>query len=67
MQRRFLTPLKKPFALFKLANNAFNYEIQGEKGFDLVSNLVKQCGCYNLTYSDLNEVISRLNQLASDA
>jgi HprK-related kinase A len=62
-----LKPLNEPFALLKLANNAFNYEIQGETGFDLVNNLVKQCDCYNLTYGNLNEVISRLNQLASDA
>lgn len=61
-----LTPLKKPFALFKLASNAFNYEIQGETGFDLVTNLVNQCQCFNLTYSNLDEVISRLNQLAND-
>jgi HprK-related kinase A len=61
------TPLTEPYALFKLASNAFNYEIQGETGFDLVTNLVNQCKCFNLTYGNLDEVIIQLNQLANDA
>lgn len=62
-----LTPLAKSYTLLKLASNAFNYELHGETGFDLVTNLVNKCESFNLTYGDLNEVISRLNQLADDA
>ena len=62
-----LSPLKKSFSILKLASNAFNYQVQGENGFRLVSNMIKNCGCYSLTYSSLDESISRLNQLIKDA
>ncbi len=61
-----LSLLNKSLALFKIATNAFNYEIQGEKGFKLVAEMTRSCECYSLNYSNLDDVIDRLNQLAND-
>lgn len=61
-----LSSLNKSHALFKLATNAFNYELQGERGFKLVANMISNCECYNLTYGHLDDVIPRLNQLADN-
>lgn len=59
-----LSSLNKSHALFKLATNAFNYELQGERSFKLVAKMISSCECYNLTYGHLDDVILRLNQLA---
>lgn len=58
-----LAPLSKAYALLKLATNAFNYQVLGKKGFVLVADIVRSCGCYNLTYGNLDEAINRLNEL----
>lgn len=58
-----LTPLKKTYAFLKLATNSFNYQIQGQTGFDLTSKTISQCDAYNLIYSDLNEAIAEIDQL----
>lgn len=58
-----LTGVGKPYALFKLATNAFNYEVHGTAGFALVRDLVKSCDCYNLVYSNFDDVIARLDDL----
>jgi HprK-related kinase A len=61
-----LSLLNKSLALFKIATNSFNYEIQGEKGFKLVAEMTRSCDCYSLKYGNLDDVIDRLNQLAND-
>ncbi len=61
-----LISLDKTFALMKLASNAFNYEIQSETGFKLLTSMVDHCACYNLIFSDLNSAISQLDILAEN-
>lgn len=58
-----LRTLPKHFAFLKIATHAFNYEVMGQTGFELVRNIVNSCVCFNLTYSDLDEVIKRLDKL----
>ncbi|CCE23590.1 conserved protein of unknown function [Methylotuvimicrobium alcaliphilum 20Z] len=55
--------LPKHYAFLKLATHAFNYEVMGQTGFELVRDIVNSCDCFNLTYSNLDEVISRLDEL----
>ena len=62
-----LQELPKHFAFLKLATNAFNYEVMGQTGFELVRNIINTCACYNLTYSNLDEVITRLDQLIAES
>ena len=59
-----MEPVTRPQAFLKLANNSFNYQLLGLQGFQAVTQLVRNCDCYILSYSDLDEAIATLNQLA---
>jgi HprK-related kinase A len=59
-----LEPIAKPQAFIKLSNNSFNYRLLGEKGFHGVARLVRDCECYILTYSNLDEAIGVMNRLS---
>lgn len=59
-----LEPIFKPQAFIKLANNSFNYQLLGLRGFRGVTRLVRDCDCYVLSYSNLDEAIVALNRLA---
>lgn len=56
--------MPKAEAFLLLATNAFNYEMLGETAFDAVRQLVGAARCYRLVYSDLPQVIARLNEIA---
>jgi len=58
---------KRPRAqtLMQVADNAFNYTLQGRGGFDLLGRVVDACDCYDFTYSDLNDAIRIFAELAS--
>ncbi|MGI0119612.1 HprK-related kinase A [Zooshikella sp. RANM57] len=58
-----LTEVTKAQALLRLANNAFNYQIVGKKGFHAVKSLIDQSKCYELYFNDLDTVIEKLQQL----
>jgi len=60
-----LTPTDKAQMLLLLAEQAFNYDIHGRAGFEMTADLVGRCDCFDLVYSDLNDVIRRLEALAS--
>ena len=55
----------KAQAFLRLAHNAFNYEITGADGFRAVGEIVRACGCYDLTYGDLDEAVAAVDRLAS--
>jgi len=59
-----LEPISKAQAFIKLANNSFNYQLLGLRGFQGASRLVHDCDCHVLTYSDLDEAIVAMNRLA---
>jgi HprK-related kinase A len=59
-----LKPIDMPQAFLKLANNSFNYQLMGLQGFQAVTRIVRHCDSYILSYSNLEEAIDRLNQLA---
>jgi HprK-related kinase A len=46
-------PLGKATAFLKLAGNAFNYEVVGERGFRAVTSIIRRCESYVLRYGDL--------------
>jgi len=60
-----LQPLAKAHALLRMTDQSFNYNHLGTKGFACVADLVRQCDCYTLEYSDLDDVLIRLESLAS--
>jgi HprK-related kinase A len=60
-----LAKMPKSEAFFMLATNAFNYEVLGEAAFNAVRRLIETTACYALTYSDLESVVRRLDDLVA--
>jgi HprK-related kinase A len=58
-----LTPLSKARAFFRLAGNSFNYDLLHAEGFELTSDLVKRCACYELHQSSLEGSLALLDGL----
>ncbi len=59
-----LARLPKARALMHLAENAFNYNVHGRRGFDLLSDVVSKADCYSFSYSrleDAAEILARLS------
>ena len=50
-----LAPRSKADTLIEIGRNAFNYSNHGKLGFDLLSQVVDDSGCFDFTYSDLFE------------
>ncbi|MEM7223930.1 MAG: HprK-related kinase A [Pseudomonadota bacterium] len=59
-----LAPRSKAQALLELGNNAFNYSVHGLRGFRCLADLVERCGCYDFTYSELEEAREIFARLA---
>jgi len=59
-----LQPLEKARTLLQLVENAFNYDVFGEEGFDLLAALVGASGCYSFEYSSLTQAAELFNRLA---
>lgn len=60
-----MTPRPRGLALVELARNAFNFQLQGESGFDRLCALVKDCDALDFCYSDLAEAALAFDKLAS--
>ena len=61
------TPLSRGDAFLQTARQSFNYSILGARGFKLLGDVLKQCDCYSLTYSNLDEAIQQIDALAASA
>jgi len=57
-----LQPVSPGHSFMLLATNAFNYEVQGEAGFESVRRIVDSARSYRLVYSDLDEAIAVLEE-----
>ncbi len=57
----------KDRAFMMLAEQSFNYDIQGERGFDAVSRLVEKSQCYRFTYGRLDDAVATFDRLAAEA
>lgn len=60
-----LESYQKSRSFIKLAHNAFNYEVLGLQGFRSVSDLIRICECFKLTYSNLEAAIDQLDALVA--
>lgn len=54
-------------AFIQLAENAFNYSMLGESGFDVLARTIDACDCMSLQYSKLDEAVAAFERLAEDA
>jgi len=60
-----LTALSKARGLMQMADNAFNYSAHGGRGFEILSQFVDQCRCYEFAYGDLDEAAVVFDELAA--
>lgn len=60
-------PVPRSRALGRLAVNSFNAEVLGPAGFEALGRLVQSCECYQVAYSDLEQAVARVKQLAAQA
>ena len=60
------TELSRDQLFFSLIENSFNYNIQGERGFNTLVDITQQVDAANFTYSDNDCAIEFFNQLVND-
>jgi HprK-related kinase A len=60
-----LAPRSKADTLINLGENAFNYSIHGQRGFEVLSRLVDRCRCYAFTYSNLDEALEMFEAMTA--
>jgi len=53
----------KGTSLLRLADNAFNYSHYGLRGFELMSELIENCDCYEFSYGRLDDAIQTFDSL----
>jgi HprK-related kinase A len=51
-------------AFVRLSNNSFNYHLLGEISYRALTAMVKGCDCYSFEYSDLDEAVQLMGELA---
>lgn len=61
-----IAPRDRALTAIELAKNAFNFNALGQEGFELLTKTIAACACYSLVYSDLDDVIARLEALLID-
>ncbi len=59
-----LQPMSKGSALMHVIECAFNFNVHGRQGFELLANLVEHCDCYEFTYGDLEDAAACFAKLA---
>jgi hypothetical protein len=50
-----------------LAEQAFNYDLHGRRGFELLGDVVSGCDCFDFEYSRLDEAVPLFDQLAAQS
>lgn len=59
-----LEPAERSHAFIELAENAFNYSLQGAEGFMRLGNLIDITDAHHFTYGNLEEAVATFDQLA---
>jgi len=59
-----LRPRSKAGTLIDIGHNAFNYSVHGKRGFDLLSQTIDRCDCYDFCYEDLDQALAAFDGLA---
>jgi HprK-related kinase A len=58
--RTVLAPVRKAQVLLRLADQSFNYNYLGVRGFEAIAGLARRVQGYELEYSDLDDVLPRI-------
>jgi HprK-related kinase A len=59
-----LAPRSKANSMLELARNSFNYIVLGLTGFEILSDVITDCDCYDFSYSSLDDAIDLFDALA---
>jgi HprK-related kinase A len=59
-----LQPVPGSQAFVRLSNNSFNYHLLGETSYRALTAMVKGCDCHSFEYSDLDEAVQLMGELA---
>jgi len=63
-QSATLRPLEKAQAFMHLVENAFNYDVFGAEGFQLIGSVIDRSACFSFEYGHLPEAIEVFERLA---
>jgi HprK-related kinase A len=58
-----VTERSRGTSLIGLAENAFNYQLHGRRGFDRLGDIVAACRCADVVYADLPHAVTALRDL----
>jgi len=59
-----LSALSKARTFMVLADQAFNYDLHGRRGFELLADVVSGCDCFEFEYGDLADALPLFDRLA---
>ena len=59
-----LTPLSKARAFMHLADHAFNYDVHGRTGFELLARVITGSDCFEFQYGALEDAIAVFDDIA---
>lgn len=62
-----LTPIPKARAFMRTADNAFNYQVLGAEAFRTLAAVIDRCGCFELSYGDLDAALAAIAELEGEA
>lgn len=62
-----LEPMPKAEALLRMAENSFNYATHGQRGFEILADVVDQCDCYRFSYGSLEDATLLFARLADES
>jgi HprK-related kinase A len=62
-----LAALSKARAFMHLADNAFNYDVHGRRGFELLAQVVAGCDCFEFRYGSLEAAVAVFDDAARRA
>jgi hypothetical protein len=62
-----LAPLSKARAFMHLADHAFNYDVHGRRGFELLGQVITNSDCFEFQYGALEDAISVFDDAARRA
>jgi HprK-related kinase A len=61
------SPQGKERTFMTLAEQSFNYDMHGARGFDALGRLIDQCGCLRFHYGALEDAAAAFERLAAEA
>jgi HprK-related kinase A len=62
-----LAPLSKARAFMHLADHAFNYNVHGRPGFELLAKVISGSDCFEFQYGTLEDTIAVFDDIAQQA